>query len=89
MIKTTRFCDKCEREVPGKEQLWDITIQRRLLGSHVGTNTPLLHGKHLCRPCMVELRMLPAAGADPSPPSEPTTFEQLLRAVVREEINSD
>jgi hypothetical protein len=88
VIKTTRFCDKCDNEVAPKEQLWIIRIERRLERGH-DYSTPVLPDKHLCRPCMEELHILPATAPDKPKPDEPPTFEQLIRAVVREELNGE
>ncbi len=85
MIVTTYTCDKCGHSQTTKKQMWTLTIN---LG--IDKCPYLYHSALWCRNCVVGvLGDLPQASkTDTPPPPEPPTFEEKIREIVQEEINT-
>ena len=89
MIKTSYICDKCGAVQDSPEQFWTIG----LVYSHQGAtylqySTPKKkHTMQLCRRCLVDLGILIPANTDEPVSQSPPTLEELIRDIIREEIN--
>lgn len=88
MITTTYTCDRCgqtqEKSREGPIQFWTITVT---FSSGYGESTA--HDVLWCRPCAELFCILrPKLSASGQPVPQPTqpTLDDLIRAIVREEI---
>ena len=96
MIVTTYTCDKCGHEQTKRDDMWDIGILARTHGTVMAPGTGLhpyssSKAQELwCRPCVVELGLLPVpkpkAKAAAKPP--PETLVDKIRVIIREEIEA-
>lgn len=87
MIVTTYTCDKCGREQTESKQMWEIGISAR--ESTIKFNKWVATPKESvlwCRSCVVKLGLLPSAENDPPKPVPTPTFEDMLREIIREEM---
>jgi hypothetical protein len=88
MIKTEYSCDLCKTKV-GKNDLWTMGVVL-INGAHdtvSGYHFSNWKTKHACRSCVERMGLLPVVETKDEPkPPEPPTFEELVRAIVREEM---
>ena len=91
MIVTTYTCDKCGHEQIGSDQMWNIGISVTVYSrtpQYSHSREPL-KGELWCRPCVVKLGLLPTSEAvnDPPQPDPVPTFEEMIREIIKEEID--
>jgi hypothetical protein len=87
MIVTTYTCDKCGHLQENDEQMWDVEIACSHRPSTY-TRRRVVKKALWCRPCVVQYHLLPAAKEDKPAPTPPPTFEDMIREIVQEEMNS-
>ena len=98
--ETTRRCDNCSAIVNPNDELWTIGVIAVLnanprtpfpaifnQGQVTTRNNKLLenHWKDYCRPCMTEKGLVVAPNEEPA--KKPDTLDDLLREIVREEVD--
>lgn len=87
MIVTTYTCDKCGKTQTEPKQMWELGIVAREQTAHFGrwVGTPK-ESALWCRSCVVKLGLLPSTENDPPKPTPTPTFEDMLREIIREEM---
>jgi len=91
-------CDRCDKEQEARDQFWQIGISVRSVDM-AHTAPTLRHATEWCRECVDEVRLLDGAvtkfleddarrKGQPRP-ADPPTIEEMLRAIIQEEINED
>ena len=81
----TRTCDRCKKDVPQSEQLWDVAITCEAQGLYRASfHTPTKQQKaEWCRLCVDEMDVMVGLLRADSPPPK-YTFEDLVREIVEE-----
>ncbi len=90
MIVTTYTCDKCGHEQNHDVQMWDIGITVREKPSKNYSqyaNSPK-ESALWCRKCTQSLGLLPQKKTDPPTPKPTPTFEDMIREIIQEEMDS-
>ena len=88
MIKTTYTCDRCGHTRETGDQMWYVRVvisqfhaSSRVSGASVE--------KLWCRECVEGFGHLPqSVPTTPPPPTKEESFEDMLRAIVRDEIDN-
>ena len=90
MIVTTYTCDKCSHSQETYEQMWDIGIMvnHRANPTSYGRFNATAKQALWCRKCIIELGLLPAKKGDEPTPEPTPTFEDMIREIIQEEIES-
>ena len=86
MITTVYKCDRCGKEQSVPEQMWNMEIHCRHLGSQ-GSCTDKVKGALWCRMCVESFGLLPTN--PPAPPEQipKPTVEELIREIIRDEFS--
>lgn len=92
MIVTTYTCDKCGHEQTDDEQMWDIgvSVAYHSFAQRDNYRKEPVKKELWCRACVVKLGLLSTSSvtSDPSQPETPLTLEDIIREIIREEIDS-
>lgn len=85
-IKTTWTCDRCGHTQDNDDQMWNVGIAVNAVRVPLSVNQ---HKQLWCRKCVVGIGLLPPATISKGvePPAAPT-FDDLLRDIIREEIDT-
>ena len=92
MIVTTYTCDKCKHSQTEKDkprQLWSvgITLATVLRAPYSSTNP--VHTAQWCRECLISFGiMVPSKTDETKAPISPPTFDEMLRDLIQEEMES-
>lgn len=91
MIKTIVTCDNCHNVITDVNQIWSVGITvKNGTSLYNGSYRDFLKAAQWCRPCMVVAHLLPNCD-DVEPekmPETPPTIEELVRDIVREELDN-
>jgi len=86
MITTIYTCDKCGHAQDTKEQMWQVQVSIGSIGERPSQNRA--HAADWCRKCAEAAHLLPDVrhkeAKEELPP--PPTLEDLVRQIVREEM---
>ena len=101
MIKTTYTCDRCGHTQETSNQMWCVRIEINTAPAefdpviahltHIDTSrlSAASIGKLWCRECVEGFGHLPqSVPTTPPPPTKEESFENMLRAIVRDEIDN-
>ena len=85
-IVTKYVCDRCQHTQDTDDQMWNLGIYLSGARSYYHSmHTPPTRAALWCRACVETIGLLPGEKpADPAP--APPTFEDMIRAIVREEV---
>lgn len=86
MIKTTYICDRCGSAQDKPEQMWEIVLRFREITLSLSAGSPIAKAVW-CRKCCEAFPHLLWDKSSPIPETAPT-IEDLLREVVRAEIEA-
>jgi len=101
-IETVRRCDSCTAEVTVKQELWTVGVVVVLnanpthpfpstfnRGIKMTNNNRMVkdHWMDLCEPCMTAKGLKPNPASE-EPAKEPDTLDDLLREIVKEEVET-
>lgn len=89
-VATKYVCDKCGHTQDTSVQMWEVGITRRSLDSpSMNAAAARQPPKQLwCRECMVLAHILPCKKGEEEKLPPPPTLEDLVREIVREEMQN-
>ena len=92
MIKTTYQCDKCKAETDKANDMWFIGVHvNRGTSSNQYSHEYHISGEHtmhVCLNCLMELGYKVSQTEKSQPEYKEPTLEDVIRAVVRQEIEN-
>ncbi len=91
MRATTYKCDRCGEDIKyPDEQVWNIAVgiacEPDVVAHSIYSNCG---AAQWCRSCTEEFRLVPRSPKLPGLPEPPPKFEDLVREIVREEIQDE
>lgn len=90
-IITSYKCDCCGAETMDKQTVHEVQVLVQKSAPRVSFSDRYLHCKHqkiVCHSCAVRLHLTYAKSTEEAPP-EPPSFEELLRQLIREEMQEE
>lgn len=90
MIKTSYVCDKCGAVQDTPEQFWNVGVTYSNQGAtYIQYSTPAhKNTMQVCRKCFIDFGLTAPTKKDEPIQQAPPTLEELIREIVREEINA-
>ena len=89
-VKTIYTCERCKKEQDTPQQFWVVGAVAYTIGSgpHNYIQPPEQHRLQVCRPCLEILGIHRRKKKAPEVQTEPPTIEELIRELVKEEIEN-
>jgi len=88
MITTIYKCDRCGKEQYTPEQMWEVgVVYKHIHYASSSSEKYPYQTKLWCRACVETLGILPIKEGAPDE-TQPPTFEDLIREIVRDEQTS-
>lgn len=91
MITTTHQCDRCQKTVPTRAEIYELKLSaiggRFVYGSNeYAESTAFSSGKHWCEDCLVNTGFFAFKTKTATPPEPLPSLEDMIREIVRSEL---